>query len=379
MLISVVKNKEWEFSKMGIDMSSAFDTIKRKTILELLAKAGCTEDEIKLVRYLLSNTKLQVRIKNELSEEFESTIGAFQGDSLSGKLFTLVLAGGLFAVRECCSRNEPPLSIEGIPEEWEYADDVDFEDEDMAELEKMFPIIKQVLSEWNLFVNETKTEFAIIQLADPSDLTPSRKSIRKEKLEPWRSNKSLGSLLCSEKDIQRRCNLGEAAFQNYDKCWLQGPKIPLHIKIKLYNALVASVMIYNSNSWAAPAIVLEKLNITHRNHLRRILKIHWPKGIITNNELYSRCKTDKLSDRVIKYRWTMFGHVLRLDENSPAFSSLKFALTNNLKSRKGRHQSNLFNLLTSDLKSRDMHLKNLTDLVKLRDIAFNRAEWRGLF
>jgi hypothetical protein len=75
----------------------------------------------------------------------------------------------------------------------------------------------------------------------------------------------------------------------------------------------------------------------------------------------------------------MFGHVLRLDENSPAFSSLKFALTNNLKSRKGRHQSNLFNLLTSDLKSRDMHLKNLTDLVKLRDIAFNRAEWRGLF
>ena len=60
-LISVVKNKEWEFSKMGIDMSSAFDTIKRKTILELLAKAGCTEDEIKLVRYLLSNTKLQER------------------------------------------------------------------------------------------------------------------------------------------------------------------------------------------------------------------------------------------------------------------------------------------------------------------------------
>jgi hypothetical protein len=177
VLISVVKNKDWEFSKMGIDMSSAFDTIKRKTILELLALAECTEDEIKLVRYLLSHTKLQVRVKSELSDEFESTLGAFQGDSLSGKLFTLVLAGGLHTVRERCNRNDPPISIECIPEEWEYADDADFEHEDMAELVKMFPLIKEELAKWNLFVNDTKTEYAKVYLADPKDLTPSRKSV----------------------------------------------------------------------------------------------------------------------------------------------------------------------------------------------------------
>ena len=36
MLISVVLRKHHEFHKMGIDMSSAFDTIKRSTILRLL-------------------------------------------------------------------------------------------------------------------------------------------------------------------------------------------------------------------------------------------------------------------------------------------------------------------------------------------------------
>ena len=67
MLISVVKNREFEYSKMGIDMSAAFDTIKRRTVLKLLQQAGCTDDEVRLVRYLLSNTRLQVRVKNELS------------------------------------------------------------------------------------------------------------------------------------------------------------------------------------------------------------------------------------------------------------------------------------------------------------------------
>ena len=64
ILISVVKEKRWEFHKMSIDMSSAFDTIRRSVILDLLADAGCCEDDIGLVRYLLSNTKLKIKINN---------------------------------------------------------------------------------------------------------------------------------------------------------------------------------------------------------------------------------------------------------------------------------------------------------------------------
>lgn len=33
IVISVVKEKRWEFLKIGIDMSSAFDTIKRSVII----------------------------------------------------------------------------------------------------------------------------------------------------------------------------------------------------------------------------------------------------------------------------------------------------------------------------------------------------------
>ena len=42
-----------------------------------------------------------------------------------------------------------------------------------------------------MFVNELKTEFAefaYVRLADTKELTPIRKSIRREKLEKWRTN-----------------------------------------------------------------------------------------------------------------------------------------------------------------------------------------------
>ena len=44
-------------------MTSAFDTIKRSVLLDILREAGCSEDDLKLVRYLLSNTKLKIKIE----------------------------------------------------------------------------------------------------------------------------------------------------------------------------------------------------------------------------------------------------------------------------------------------------------------------------
>ena len=47
----VVMRKKWTFSKMGIDMSRAFDTVKTDTIIIVLKDAGCSEDDIRLVQY----------------------------------------------------------------------------------------------------------------------------------------------------------------------------------------------------------------------------------------------------------------------------------------------------------------------------------------
>ena len=52
---------------MGVEMSSAFDTIYRQTILNVLSVAVCTEDETRLARLLLTNTILRINVNSQLS------------------------------------------------------------------------------------------------------------------------------------------------------------------------------------------------------------------------------------------------------------------------------------------------------------------------
>ena len=75
MLISVLMTRKWDFHKMGIDMSRAFVTIKRKRILDVPLQTGCNDAELRLVRALLAWTELWVHLKNELSDIFETSIG----------------------------------------------------------------------------------------------------------------------------------------------------------------------------------------------------------------------------------------------------------------------------------------------------------------
>ena len=198
--------------------------------------------------------------------------------------------------------------------------------------------------------------------------------------EPWRSSKSLGSSLCSEKDITSRCIKGEAAFRKFEKVWLTRKKISLDRTLRLYEAQMVSVMLYNSNSWSATKTSLEKLDVTHRRHLRRILNIRYPE-MISNNTLYKRCSVAKLSDRVSEYRWRMLGHILRSDENTAAQLALTFAVEadKSLIGRIGRPRSNLFTLIKNDLNQRNLKMNSIAELNDIREIARCRERWKNLF
>ena len=376
MLVSVVMSKHWDFYKMGIDMSRAFDTIKRPKILEVLHQAGCNEDELRLVRILLAGTELKVRVKSTYSAEFETTIGSPQGDSLSPVLFTCYLAAALSSVRRCSTRPNPPISALGMPLEMEYADDVDFIDEEKDILDRLLPVAAQNLKDSNLFMNEAKTEFTHVYLSDTQEKEENDKPLRGK--EDWRKSKILGSLLCSSSDIEARCVMGNIAFQSFWKIWIRGSKIPLTKKLQLYNATCVSIMLYNCNSWAAPKAAIDKLDACHRKHLRTITGHKWPDSLISNEALYKMCKTTPLSTKVRQLRWTMFGHVLRMPEDTPAQKALEFAIvgSSKYKARKGRHCTNLLSLLRADLKDAGLGtLRTAKKLKELRMLARNKMQW----
>ena len=168
MLISVVMRKKGTFSKMGIDMSRAFDTVKTDTIINVLKDAGCSEDDIRLVKYLPSNTFLRVRVISSLSDEFESLLGAFQVDSLSGKLFTLILVAASHHLRAVSGRSNPPVSELGFLELSGNIQTIMTLLTRTRETEN-FPSCSEVLKDWNLQVNESKAELSTFYLAKQSD------------------------------------------------------------------------------------------------------------------------------------------------------------------------------------------------------------------
>ena len=327
MLLAVVMERHWSFHKMGIDMSAAFDTIQRSTVLNLLKDAGCSDDDIRLVRFLLSNTLIKIRIDKTYSVVFETTLGSFQGDSLSGCLFTLVLAGALNHLRTLIPfRSNPPFNVmTSMPEEDEYSDDTDFLGEELIQLEFILPVAAKVFKEWSLNINESKTEFIHFYYTEPDK---DNKEVVLDD-EPWRKSKLLGSYMCSSYDIQQKCILGNLAFSNFNDVWLQGKRISLPRLINVYEAMVVSVMMYNCSSWAATKDAALSL-------------VHAIKGSVA-------------------------------------------------KKRSGSHKANLLKVLRDDMKSMPIDrtseyaalrqrptLKKLKDIEDLRLLAHNKSLWRDI-
>ncbi len=352
-LISKALSDDSEIYITGIDMSSAFDTISRQKLLHILSNI-VNEDEHRIIRFLLSNTKLDVKIKGSTSAApFQANIGTPQGDSLSPVLFVVYLEHALRELRQ--------QTQTGFPNELAYADDVDFvsttQFRDIDEVE-------QELAKVNLLVNKDKTEHTIIKRSDN---------------EHWRKIKKVGSLLGDKEDISRRKQLASAALCKLSAIWKRSENIKQHIRLNIYRALVKSILLYNSGTWALTKDEERKLDSFHRKQLRIVLGIRYP-TIISNKSLYEKTKEIPLSLTVLENRWRLFGHILRLDQNAPCNKAMISYFKEQSKKRRGRPRTTIVTTLRRDLKRETSHLGLNTseDLEKLRDTAQNRDLWKSL-
>ena len=219
---------------LGIDLSKAFDTIKRDTLLTVL-EAFLSDDNVRLIRVLISNTRLRVQLGRCQSESFATTKGTPQGDCLSPVLFTVYLEAALRQLRQEVPAR--PLSDNGLPLELVYADDADFVSTSKSWLADVEATASTVLPQWSLIMNRDKTEYTdIFRSADRID-------------EEWRTTRKLGSLLGNEEDIMRRKQLATAAFQSLWSLWKRHQHISEKLRLRLYSTFIVPVLTYNSGTW----------------------------------------------------------------------------------------------------------------------------------
>ena len=108
---------------LGIDLSRAFDTIRRDKLLDTL-QTFLGESEMRMIRLLLADTSLEPRLSTGDCHAFATSIGTPQGDSLIPVLFTVYLEAALRDLRSRLPTR--PLADANLPLDVEYADDTDF-------------------------------------------------------------------------------------------------------------------------------------------------------------------------------------------------------------------------------------------------------------
>lgn len=263
-----------------------------------------------------------------------------------------------------------PSDIDAIlPNEVAYADDVDFiSNTARTDIEE----ISKHLSQFNLKVNPTKTEYTTL--------------IRDEN-EAWRMTKKVGSLLGDAEDINRRKQLSQAALNKLQCLW-KGKIISLKTRMKLYNTLVKSILLYNASTWGMNETTKNGIDAFHRKQLRQILGIRFPRKI-SNKQLYKKCNEIPISINILKLRWQLFGHILRREQEIPANVAMQFYFTQ-LRTKKfsGPKRATLPITLNKDLQylylnedeeaNDRLKLQTMDDLFYFRELAKNRSDFRHL-
>ena len=181
--------------------------------------------------------------------------------------------------------------------------------------------IKNILQKENLKVNETKTEETIIERknkaqgysCEPRD--DLKMVIKKNETEYWRTTKKLGSLLGVTEDINRRKQLATAALNKMNNIWIRKDKIKQGLRLKLYKAIIKPILLYNSGTWNPTKKEEEQLDAFHRKKLRKVMNVKYPVAM-RNRIVYQNSNEEMLSLTILEKRWKLFGHTLRLHEDT---------------------------------------------------------------
>ena len=295
-----------------LDMSKAFDMVRRNELFDILEET-LEKDELHMMKILVEDVVLKVRIGKKIGEDIRTNIGVPQGDCMSPILFIIYLAEAMKTLKELITPSHKldhnyHHSFKRISIDQQYADDTGWATRDREEVRAIKQIAPKKLKEKNLGVNESKTEEYEVKWKGDDE---------------WKTAKYLGSLLETEQDIKRRKSLALATFRNLSYIF-ENNKVSLQTKLKLLRSHVESILLYNSEIWTMTVKLEQEIDIFQRNLVRKILNIRWP-DTISNAKLYEKTKVTKWSKKIKERRLKWYGHLLRLPENTPAKQALREA------------------------------------------------------
>ena len=182
----------------------------------------------------------------------------------------------------------------------------------------------------------------------------------------------LGSLIHSSTrstcDISRRSAITRAAMQSLEnQIWRS--QFAISTKLKLYNTCILPIFLYGSDCLAISKTYACKINALDQWCLRMLLGIKWYQ-FVRHDDVRKLTKQPKLTAIIQSCRLTLFGHIMRMDDNADAKRILLASPLADWRRQLGRPRITWFSTAQQDLKQHHLTLPEAADLAQ------NRPLWR---
>jgi hypothetical protein len=298
-----------------VDFQKAFDSVWRKGLWQTLRHLGYDRKIIRLLENLYKTTKSAVRVgtRGEVSNWFETLVGVLQGCALSPLLFNVMLEV-VMALADVDDIGTSGHRISNL----RFADDIALLADGHSELKQQINQLHTTSLRFGLRISTSKTEVQCISRR-PQKLSISIGATQLNQVEQFTY---LGGVISDdarcELDIKRRINLAVGVSSSLSTVW-ESRDISTKTKVRVYEALVLSVLLYNSETWTLKGSDEARLRVFEMSVLRRIcgvsLRDRW-----RNEEIKTRLEVEHdIVEKIRRRRLSYFGHVSRMKpERIPA-------------------------------------------------------------
>ena len=374
-----------------IDLTKAFDTVNREALWSVLARYGCPRKFIQIIRLFHDGMNGQVLSNGDLTDPFVISNGVKQGCVLAPVLFNLFFTcvlrqaardleegvyiryrydGSIFDLRRLAARTK---TLSSLIREALFADDCALMAHKADDLQLMLNKFAEASKQFGLTISLGKTE-VLVQPAPGSDTPKPAIVIDDTELKTVDSFKYLGSVISSDgsldSEIAARISKASQALGRLRNRVLNHHNVTLSTKLKVYNAVVLTSLLYGCEAWTVYQRHLKQLEKFHQRALRSILGIKW-QDKVTNVEVLERANSVSIEVTLLKSRLRWSGHVIRMDDDRIPKQLLFGELAQGHRNR-GRPCKRFKDTLKDNLKWCGV---KPTELVRT---AQDRLQWRAL-
>ena len=300
-----------------LDLTAAFDTIKKFEIAEMLDRKRITGKLRSAIDNVYHQVFAAVRTNGTQSEYFELKKGLKQGDSLSPLIFNLVMDE---ITKECNNKcrskktnvghwNMQPVYIQTLT----YADDIVIIADTPAKLQYILDEWVKALTKRGLLVNPNKSKILHVSKNEENKTFPI--NLGGVEIETVQEFKYLGTFFSRDgkidREIKNRISNANNIYHQINRTLIGKREVDTKTKLQIYSTVYTPTLTYGAESWAMTTKIESQVTATEMRFLRRVAG-KTRKDMIRNNTIREELGVEALTTKVEKSQLRWFGHVCRM-------------------------------------------------------------------